>query len=322
MKIASIGAGTIGRGWACAFLAAGHDVSLIDTREAALREATDATRRTLGVLQRAGRLPCVQAAMTRLSVTTDLAAGVAGVGYVQESILEEIPAKRDLFVRLDTLCAADVTIGSSTSAIHGSAFMGGLAISPQCLVVHPTNPPYLVPLVELCPTPWTSTATLATAESLMREVGQVPVRIRRELTGYALNRLQAAVVGESLHLVGEGYISAQDLDLVMTAGLGFRWALTGPFMTGHLNAPNGYQDYMTRYGEVYRELIRDLRIDYPWTAANLVTADEMIRQGSGGCPIEELQDWRDRAMAALRPVVAGLEANRPAAHSAGHDADG
>lgn len=251
--------------------------------------------------------------MARLSVTTELASGIADADYIQESILEEIPAKRDLFVRLDRLCTAGVTIGSSTSAIHGSAFMGGLGISPQCLVVHPTNPPYLVPLVELCATPWTSAETLTMADNLMKEIGQVPVRIRRELTGYALNRLQAAVVGESLHLVGEGYISAQDLDLVMTAGLGFRWSLTGPFMTGHLNAPNGYQDYMTRYGDVYRQLIRDLRIDYSWTGANLAAADEMIRAGTGGCSIEALQDWRDNALAALRPIMAGLEASRPVA---------
>lgn len=70
---------------------------------------------------------------------------------------------------------------------------------------------------------------------------------------------------------------------------------------------------MTRYGDVYRQLIRDLRIDYSWTGANLAAADEMIRAGTGGCSIEALQDWRDNALAALRPIMAGLEASRPVA---------
>lgn len=311
MQIACIGVGTIGRGWACAFLAAGHRVSLVDTMAEVLREAQDSIHRTLAILHEAGRFGSVTDAMARLNITSELGVALTDVSYVQESIVEDVAAKRELFRRLDQLCSAQVVIGSSTSAIPGSAFMGELGISARCIVVHPTNPPYLVPLVELCATPWTAESTVAMVEDLMKQVGQTPVRIRRELTGYALNRLQAAVVGEALHLVAEGFISAQDLDKVMTNGLGFRWAVAGPFLTGHLNAPNGYHDYMTRYGHIYRELIRNLRVDYAWTDAHIAMADEMIRRCSGGCSIDELQGWRDRALATLRPMLRKLEAVKP-----------
>jgi 3-hydroxyacyl-CoA dehydrogenase len=130
--------------------------------------------------------------------------------------------------------------------------------------------------------------------------------VRKELPGYVLNRLQAAVVGEALHLVGEGYVSAADLDNVMAMGLAPRWVLGGPFLTGHLNASGGYADYMTRYGGVYRTMIADLNIDYEWSDELLHEIDASVRATYGNRSVDILQTARDTALLRLEAMAASL----------------
>jgi 3-hydroxyacyl-CoA dehydrogenase len=124
----------------------------------------------------------------------------------------------------------------------------------RCLVGHPVNPPHLVPLVELCGAPWTAPESIARAREIYREIGQVPVTVNREINGFVLNRLQGALLAEAFRLVGEGFISAEDLDHTVKDGLGLRWSFLGPFETIELNAPGGIPDYCARYTGFYKEL--------------------------------------------------------------------
>jgi len=143
---------------------------------------------------------------------------------------------------------------SSTSAISASRFTEGLKGRARCLVGHPVNPPHLVPLVEVCGAPWTSPEAIDGAREIYREIGQVPVTINREINGFVLNRLQGALLAEAFRLVGEGFISAEDLDRTVKDGLGLRWSFLGPFETIELNAPGGIPDYCARYTGFYKEL--------------------------------------------------------------------
>jgi len=111
-----------------------------------------------------------------------------------------------------------------------------------------------VPLVELCGAPWTAPESIERARNIYREIGQVPVTINREINGFVLNRLQGALLAEAFRLVGEGYISAEDLDHTVKDGLGLRWSFLGPFETIELNAPGGIADYCARYTGFYKEL--------------------------------------------------------------------
>ena len=111
-----------------------------------------------------------------------------------------------------------------------------------------------MPLVELCGAPWTSPDAIERARNIYREIGQVPVTINREINGFVLNRLQGALLAEAFRLVGEGYISAEDLDHTIKDGLGLRWSFLGPFETIELNAPGGIPDYCARYTGFYKEL--------------------------------------------------------------------
>ncbi|XP_019507914.1 PREDICTED: lambda-crystallin homolog isoform X3 [Hipposideros armiger] len=117
------------------------------------------------------------------------------------------------------------------------------------------NPPYYVPLVELVPHPETAPATVDRTHALMQKIGQSPVRVLKEIDGFALNRLQYAVISEAWRLVQDGIVSPNDLDLVMSDGLGLRYAFMGPLETMHLNA-EGMLNYCDRYSEGMKRVLK------------------------------------------------------------------
>ena len=299
-KMACVGSGVIGRGWATGFASAGFEVSLYDVDESALRHAMTAIECSLTDLQKAGMIDSAEDTLALIKPMLSFAGAVQDAEYVQESVFEDLSVKREVYAALDKHIGPDTIVGSSVSGLPASAFMGDLSISSRCLVAHPTSPPYLAPLTEIFCTPWTSDEALRFAEKIMSEIGQVTVRVHKEIDGYVLNRIQAAVVGEALHLVGEGFISPEDLDKVLVYGLGMRWSIMGPFLTGHLNAAGGYKDYMTRYGDSYTRWGKDLKVDYNW---DMDVIDKIHDSLAVTFPIKdeiEGQRWRDNKLMQLR----------------------
>ena len=193
-------------------------------------------------------------AVTRVSVAGSLQEAVIDAEFVQENGPEKIEDKQTIFAQLDRLAPPHALLVSSTSAMVASRFTETLPGRARCMVGHPVNPPHLIPLVEICGAPWTSPEAIERARNIYREIGQVPVTINREINGFVLNRLQGALLAEAFRLVGEGYISAEDLDHTVKDGLGLRWSFLGPFETIELNAPGGIPDYCARYTGFYREL--------------------------------------------------------------------
>jgi len=303
-KIVCAGAGIIGRSWALAFAGHGFEVCLYDTDAQALDFAINAIEPALTDLESAGMVADAGAAFKLIHTSVDLAQAIEGAEYLQESLPEDLSIKRQLYVEVDAIVASTgnsrLVCGSSVSGLPASGFMGGLGISSRCLVAHPTNPPHLTPLTELFATEWTSSGALDYCRELLEEIGQVPVLIKKEILGYVLNRLQSAVIGESLHLVAEDVISPEDLEKVMRFGLGPRWALMGPFMTGHLNAQGGYLDYMTKFEHSYRADMADLKVNYPWTMATIRQVHQALSQEVPVEKVLEGQQWRDRRLMAWR----------------------
>jgi L-gulonate 3-dehydrogenase len=251
---AIVGAGLIGRAWAAIFARAGWNVRLTDPHIPTLKAAPRLIRDELHALARHGLASDPDGAIARVSVAASLQEAVTGVEFVQENGPENVEAKLAIFAQLDKLAPPDALLVSSTSAIVASRFTETLPGRARCLVGHPVNPPHLVPLVELCGAPWTSPDAIERARKIYREIGQVPVTIEKEINGFVLNRLQGALLAEAFRLVGEGYISAEDLDHTVKDGLGLRWSFLGPFETIELNAPGGIPDYCARYTGFYREL--------------------------------------------------------------------
>ena len=253
-NVAIVGAGLIGRAWAVIFARAGWNVRLTDPHIPTLKAAPRLIRDELHALARHGLATDPDGAVARVSVAASLQEAVRAVEFVQENGPEKIEDKQSIFAQLDRLAPPNALLVSSTSAIVASRFTETLPGRARCLIGHPVNPPHLVPLVELCGAPWTSPDAIDRARNIYREIGQVPVTINREINGFVLNRLQGALLAEAFRLVGEGFISAEDLDHTVKDGLGLRWSFLGPFETIELNAPGGIPDYCARYTGFYKEL--------------------------------------------------------------------
>jgi 3-hydroxyacyl-CoA dehydrogenase len=252
--VAIVGVGLIGRAWAAIFARAGWTVRLTDPHGPTLEAAPQLIRDELHALASHGLANDPDAAAARISVAASLADAVKDVTFVQENGPENVDQKIAIFAELDRLAPPDALLASSTSAIVASRFTEMLPGRARCLVGHPVNPPHLVPLVELCGAPWTAQQTVDRAREVYREIGQVPVTVNREINGFILNRLQGALLAEAFRLVGEGYVSAEDLDHTVKDGLGLRWSFLGPLETIELNAPGGIPDYCARYTGFYKEL--------------------------------------------------------------------
>jgi L-gulonate 3-dehydrogenase len=297
-RVAVVGAGLIGRSWAVVFAAGGFEVALYDVS----RDVVDAARVLVGQglrdLAEHGLLDDPQAALARVRAAADLADALHGAALVQENLPERIENKRAIFSELDRLAAPEAILASSTSTIVASLFTEDLKGRHRCLVAHPVNPPHLVPLVELVGAPWTAPATIDKAKAIYAAIGQAPIIVKREIEGFILNRLQAVLLSEAFRLVGDGYVTPQDLDKTLKHGLGLRWSFMGPFETIELNAPAGISDYCRRYGA---------------SLSALSTADPAIYEGDnlarilsqwGEAPradqVAARMRWRDRRLAALR----------------------
>ncbi|XP_061697791.1 lambda-crystallin homolog isoform X1 [Syngnathoides biaculeatus] len=262
MKIITIiGSGLIGRSWATVFASGGYSVKLYDNQPGQAANAMIEIKKQMMELQEMGMLRGQQSATQQLALISsheDLQQALQGAFFVQDCIFENLEAKQNLFRDVERLVSEDVILSSSTSYLVPSAVFLLVQNRKRCLVSHPVNPPYYVKLVELVPHPETLVAVMESTYALMTEVGQVPVRLKKEIDGFALNRVQAAIIAESWRLVQDGIISVQDIDLVMSEGLGMRYAFIGPMETMHLNAPEGLGDYMKRYGEGIQRVQRSV----------------------------------------------------------------
>ncbi|KAM6978333.1 lambda-crystallin homolog [Tautogolabrus adspersus] len=249
--IAVIGSGLIGRSWSMVFISGGYSVRIYDNQPGQAANAIKEIRKQLEELEGAhmlrGDLTATQQ-LALLSSYDDLAQALEGAFFVQECVFEQLEVKQSVFQDLERLVGKDVILSSSTSCLVPSDVFSKVQNRSRCLVSHPVNPPYYVKLVELVPHPETAATVMDTTHALMTKVGQAPVRLRKEIDGFALNRVQAAIIAESWRLVQDGIISVKDIDLVMSEGLGMRYAFIGPMETIHLNAPEGIEDYMKRYG--------------------------------------------------------------------------
>jgi len=297
--VAVVGAGLIGRAWAMVFARGGWRVRLYDNSDAQLQAARQFVGDSLAEQAAYGLAADPHAALGRIEYVPDLANAVAGVDWVQENLPEIVDVKREVFSALDILAPADAILASSTSAIPASHFTESLAGRTRCLVAHPVNPPHLVPIVELCGAPWTVPAAIARAQTVYAEIGQVPIVVRRELDGFVLNRLQGALLSEAMRLVGEGYVSPEDLDKTIRDGLGLRWSFMGPFATIELNAPGGVVDYCERYSAFFRRLAADPARPAVWEAANAATVGAALGPACSAAERAARTHWRDRRLMAL-----------------------
>jgi 3-hydroxyacyl-CoA dehydrogenase len=298
-KVAVIGAGLIGRAWAIVFGRGGWSVAVTDSSAAALAAAPGRLRTALDDLAEHGLVTDAAATAARIAIVSTIPEAAADADFIQECGPETLADKIAIFRALDAAAPRRAILASSSSAIAASRYTKDLKGRARCLVAHPVNPPHLVPIVELCPAPWTSAKTVGAARRTYEEIGQVPILVRKEIEGFILNRLQGALLAEAFRLVGAGYVSAADLDKTIKDGLGLRWSFMGPIETIELNAPGGIADYCARYTGFYKRLQADPAPPSAYQPANTA---RIIR--SWGKPLAAERHaaktrWRDRRLAAL-----------------------
>jgi 3-hydroxyacyl-CoA dehydrogenase len=286
------------------FARAGFDVSVYDAIAGSAAKAVDFVRSALDDLEALGLASSESpdAVLARIKPTSRLEEVLEAADYVQESAPERVEIKRELYLRLDVLARSDTVLASSTSGLPASSFTRGLAGARRCLVVHPINPPHLIPLVEIVPAPWTDPDVVERATDLMRRVGQSPIRLRGEINGFVVNRLQSALLAEAFRLVEDGVVSADEVDRAVTDGLGLRWFFMGPFKTIDLNAKTGIAEYCRNLGAMYHGLAKEQADPRPWSPSLVEAIERQLRDLTPSMTIAEQQAWRDRCLAKLAHV--------------------
>lgn len=219
----------MGHGIAVEFALAGYDVWLQSRTDESLERARNMIRDSLVRLRSLGRVSEEQFELVPIKVrmSTALEVTVFDADLVIESIYEDIDAKRTLFRQLDELCPARTILASNTSSFPPSKLAEVTNRPDKVINTHFLNPPFLVPLVEVVPTPQTSDETTLIAMDLLTSLGKRPILVAREVPGFVASRLQAALLREALWLVENEVASAEDVDLAISQGLGRRWATAG-----------------------------------------------------------------------------------------------
>ncbi len=298
---AIIGAGFIGRAWAISFARAGYNVAMWDGAPDAAVKARDYIAGVLSELERNdllnGQTP--DTVLGRISTETRIEAALDGAEHVQESTPEVLETKKAVFSRLDTLAPPGAVLASSTSAILPSRFTESLKGRHRCIVVHPINPPYLIPAAEVVPAPWTSPETVERTRDFLVAAGHAPLVMKKELDGFIMNRMQGALLEEAFRLVADGYASVEDVDIGIRDGLALRWSFMGPFETIDLNAPAGVRDYVERYQGIYIKLFEQMQRRVDWAGPALADIEGQRRKLLPEAKLQDRQVWRDKRLMAL-----------------------
>jgi len=302
----------IGRSWAMLFAGVGYKVSIYDINKDQLAVALIDIEKQLRELKEKGLLrsdisPADQ--LKSISVTGDLIDCMKNAVHIQECVWESLEAKTAMFKQIDAYAQADQVLASSTSTIPGSKFTSDLVHKNQCIVAHPINPPFYCPLVEVVPTPHTDKSVIDRCMAIMKEIGQVPVQFKKEVLGFAVNRLQYALLAECWNLIADDILDVDGLDKVMSDGLGCRYAFLGPMEVTHLNA-NGVEEYAHKYNQGYLNVCKDLKPAPSWESPELLAKVKM--QLEAMVPLDQLEErrrYRDVRLAALAKLKKDMGKN-------------
>ncbi len=303
--VAIAGAGSIGVAFAVLFAGAGFAVRVWDAFPEAFERARGELAERLELLATHGLLgdQSPRTIADRVSFEADLGTAVADVELVQECAPERLELKRELFASVAEAAPASAVLASSSSAIVPSSIAGDdPALTARVIVAHPGNPPYLLSVIELVPTPATDPELLERAAELYRAAGLRPVFVRKEVEGFLFNRLQGAVLREAYALVRDGVATVDDIDEVVRSGLGRRWSFIGPFETVDLNTRGGLESHAEKMGPAYERMGAERGQHDPWTPDLVATA---VAQRRAVLPLESWPDrvrWRDEQLMRLKPL--------------------
>lgn len=300
--VAVVGQGVIGRGWTTFLAGRGLDVSVYDIDPAVAKSAVEGLEPALKFLENQGlaKKGSVAGLSRRVRAVATLEEAVGTADYVQEAAAEDYGVKRTTFAAIDAIAPPDVLIASSSSGLLMTEIQKDAKHPERCLIAHPINPVYLIPLVELVPGERTAPEALVAAKEILEGLGKVPVTLRREVPGYLENRLTAALWREAIDLVHQGVASVEDVDKTIWAGPGLRYALMGPLLIYHLGGgPGGVRHFIEHLHPAFQQWWQDMSTwtEIPEDAAGMI--EQGVVESTKGRSYSEMVEWRDAMLIKL-----------------------
>ncbi|WP_181295876.1 L-carnitine dehydrogenase [Pseudomonas sp. Q2-TVG4-2] len=298
---AVLGTGVIGAGWVARALACGLDVVAWDPApgaEAALRQRI---ANAWPALQKQGLAPSASQQRLRFAETVEVC--VRDADFIQESAPERLALKCELHAQISAAARPDVIIGSSTSGLLPSEFFVDAVCPERCLVGHPFNPVYLLPLVEVVGGERTAPEAIQAAIQIYQALGMRPLHVRKEVPGFVADRLLEALWREALHLVNDGVATTGEIDDAIRFGAGLRWSFMGSFLTYTLAGGDaGMRHFMTQFGPA---------LELPWsylkapelTESLIDSVVEGTGEQQGQRSIAELERFRDDCLLAVLGAI-------------------
>lgn len=246
-SVAVVGAGVIGLSWAALFAAKGHEVNVYDVRP----DLEEQLQRQLPVFidQVPGMTGNAQRVMDRVTIKTDLAQAVKTAQVIQESGPEQLTFKQDIWAQIEAAAPGDALLLSSSSGIVASLQAKKMTAPTRVIIGHPFNPPHILPLVEISADTATPQALINRVIDFYKMLDKTPIQIHKEVAGFVANRLQISLLLEAIRLVNDGVVSMKEMDDIVTASLGIRWASIGPLKAFHLGGgQGGLRNILTHIG--------------------------------------------------------------------------
>lgn len=289
--VAVIGTGVIGGGWAAHFLRCGMQVAAWDPAPNAEAKLQERIAVVWPKLERIGRRP--GASPDNLRFHSTLASAVAGAEFIQESVPERLPIKIDTLKNIDAACPPESLIASSTSGYAMTEMAVQTQHPERCVVAHPFNPPYIMPMVEVVAGAKTGAEAHQWAVDFYRATGKQPLKLTKEVPGFVADRIMEAVWREILHMINNDMATVEEIEASVRYGPGLRWALMGPLTVLHLAGGEGGMAHLIhQFGPSLKA---------PWTFLEAPElTDELANKVIAGCnrltngkTLRQLEEERD-----------------------------
>ncbi|MDR2489102.1 MAG: 3-hydroxyacyl-CoA dehydrogenase family protein [Desulfovibrio sp.] len=228
--VACLGAGTMGHGIAFLAAKAGYTVRLFGRSQQSLDKGMAGVERAIALYEAHQLMPANQGASLkkRIIPVTSVEEAADGADLILESVAEDLHIKQKTFSIAERHCRPEAVLATNTSGLSLSAIGSALARPEYFLSIHFFSPPYLMSPAEISPIPATLPAIRALSARWVKSLGNVPIELEKEVKGFIVNRIQAACLREALHIVEQGWASAETVDKAVSLTLGRRYSVTGP----------------------------------------------------------------------------------------------
>jgi 3-hydroxybutyryl-CoA dehydrogenase/5-formyl-3-hydroxy-2-methylpyridine 4-carboxylate dehydrogenase len=271
--VAVIGSGTMGPGMAATFARHGFDTRVYDVAAAQLDKAKGAVDFVYATLVRGGFMAEgeVEGAKANISYTLDLSEAAADADFVIETVPEKKDIKLDVFRQLEGVAPDDAILASNTSGIPITALAEAVAKRNRVVGMHWSNPPHLIPVIEVIRGAETDQATVDATFAVAERIGMIPAAVDKDVPGFVENRILYAIMREALHLLDEGVASAEAIDTITKWGIGYKLAVIGPLELLDLAGL-----------DIYTSVASYLNADLSNATGVSVTVDEKVAAGKLG----------------------------------------